>query len=230
MAQGYFITGTDTNAGKTWVTVALLRNFATLGKRVVGMKPVAAGCDRQSGVLVNSDALQLLQASNVAVSYAQVNPYAYALPVSPHLAGQHRPVELAVLQQRYAELAAIADVVVVEGAGGWYSPLTATIDNAVLAQHLALPVILCVPIRLGCINQARLSVQAIEQSQVACVGWIAVCVEADMLLRQENIDYLQAVLSVPLLGVLPFNASAEAGPVSASVALDNLQVNQWDIG
>lgn len=204
MAQGFFVTGTDTDVGKTWVTVALLRYFKRQGKAVIGMKPVAAGCELLEGQLKNSDALLLQAHSSVAVDYRHINPYAYALPVSPHIAGAHQPVVLEVILEHFQILQSLADVVVVEGAGGWYSPLNAQQDNAALAGALKLPVILVVAIRLGCINHARLSMQAIMHSGLLCAGWVAVCLDPNMLVQTENIAHLTAVLDVPLLGVMPY--------------------------
>ncbi|NOT85740.1 MAG: dethiobiotin synthase [Methylococcaceae bacterium] len=204
MPRGYFITGIDTGVGKTWVTLALMRYFSLRGESVIGMKPVAAGCELINGQLKNSDALLLQAYSSVALDYQQVNPYAYALPVSPHIAGVDNPVDLTVVQQQLTTLQGMADKVVVEGAGGWYSPLSLQLDNATLAKALNLPVVLVVAIRLGCINQACLSLQAIRQSGVDCAGWVAVCNDPAMQAKPANIDYLKTVLDASLLGVMPY--------------------------
>ena len=202
--QGYFITGTDTDVGKTCATIALMRYFKRQGKTVLGMKPVASGCKMQADELKNTDALLIQENASIAVDYQLINPYAYELPVSPHIAGAHNPVELAVIVERYNTLLTLADVVIVEGAGGWYAPLNAQHDISDLANALALPVILVVGLRLGCINHAKLSYQAIQLSGMACIGWIAVCVDPDLLNREENIQTIKAALPVPLLGILPY--------------------------
>jgi dethiobiotin synthetase len=204
MTQGYFITGTDTDAGKTCATLALMRYFKRQGKSVLGMKPVASGCTLQSGELKNADALLIQEHASIAVDYQLINPYAYELPVSPHIAGIHNPVKLAVIVERFNSLKALADVVIVEGAGGWYAPLNTQDDISDLANALALPVILVVGLRLGCINHAKLSYQAIQLSGIACAGWIAVCVDPDLLNRDENIQTITAALPVPLFGILPY--------------------------
>lgn len=204
MASGYFITGTDTGVGKTWVSVALLRYFSLRGETVIGMKPVAAGCEWIDGQLKNSDALLLQQYSSVALNYQQINPYAYEQPVSPHIAGVDDPVDLAVIQRQFASLQAMADTLIVEGAGGWYSPLSANIDNAALAKALGLPVILVVAMRLGCINHARLSLQAIQQAGVVCAGWIPVSNTPEMPAFGANLDYLANELDVPVVGQIPY--------------------------
>ena len=209
MTQGYFITGTDTDAGKTCATLALMRYFKRQGKSVLGMKPVASGCTLQSGELKNADALLIQEHASIAVDYQLINPYAYELPISPHIAGIHNPVKLAVIVERFNSLKALADVVIVEGAGGWYAPLNAQDDISALAKALALPVILVVGLRLGCINHAKLSYQAIQLSGIACVGWIAVCVDPDLLNRDENIQTITAALPVPLLGILPYQQALD---------------------
>ena len=204
MTQGYFITGTDTDAGKTCATLALMRYFKRQGKSVLGMKPVASGCTLQSGELKNADALLIQEHASIAVDYQLINPYAYELPISPHIAGIHNPVKLAVIVERFNSLKALADVVIVEGAGGWYAPLNTQDDISDLANALALPVILVVGLRLGCINHAKLSYQAIQLLGIACAGWIAVCVDPDLLNRDENIQTITAALPVPLFGILPY--------------------------
>jgi dethiobiotin synthetase len=209
MEQGYFITGTDTNAGKTWATIALMRYFKHQGKTVVGMKPVAAGCTTQNGQLKNEDALLIQENSSVKIDYDLINPYAYELPVSPHISGINNPVNLAKIVEKFYTLKALAEIVLVEGAGGWHAPLNDHEDISDLAKALALPVILVVAIRLGCINHAQLTWQAIRYSGIPCTGWIAVCVDPDMLKPDENIGTIKKAFNVPLLGVLPYLAYAD---------------------
>ena len=209
MEKGYFITGTDTNAGKTWATIALMRYFKQQGKSVVGMKPVASGCFMQDGQLKNEDALLIQENASLKIDYDLINPYAYELPVSPHIAGINNPVKLAKIVERFNALKELAEIVLVEGAGGWYAPLNDYEDISDLAKALALPVILVVAIRLGCINHAKLTWQAIQHSGIPCAGWIAVCVDPDMLKPDENIHTIKTALNVPLLGVLPYLASTD---------------------
>lgn len=204
MSQGYFITGTDTDAGKTWATLALMEYFKQQGKTVVGMKPVAAGCVWQDGQLKNEDALLIQAHASVAVAYELVNPYAYQQPVSPHIAGRDNPVMLDEVLAKFDVLKQQAEIVLVEGAGGWLAPINNHQDISDLAKRLALPVVMVVALRLGCINHAKLTYQAIKQTGVPCAGWIATCTDADMLVREENIHTLQAAFGAPLLGVIPF--------------------------
>lgn len=209
MERGYFITGTDTNVGKTWATVALMRYFINQGQSVIGMKPVASGCTFKDGLLVNADALLLQENSTIKLDYQEVNPYAFAPPVSPHIAGKDNPVDLAVIVDGFTAIKNQAEVILVEGAGGWYSPLNETQDNSNLAVALELPVILVVAIKLGCINHARLSYRAILNSGVSCAGWIAACAEPGVLCGEEMISTIENKLDVPLLGVIPYTVTPD---------------------
>ncbi|MGZ4956582.1 MAG: dethiobiotin synthase [Methylobacter sp.] len=209
MEKGYFITGTDTNVGKTWATIALMRYFKSRGKSVVGMKPVAAGCLTQGRQLKNEDALLIQENASMQLDYDLINPYAYEQPVSPHIAGVKNPVRLDLLESRFEQLKILADIVIVEGAGGWYTPLNEREAINDLAKLLALPVIMVVAIRLGCINHARLTYQAIKQSGISCAGWIAVCTDSELLSRGENILTIKKALDTPLLGVLPYRKVAD---------------------
>lgn len=163
----------------------------------------------QDGQLKNEDALLIQENASVKIDYDLINPYAYHLPVSPHIAGINNPVKLASIVERFNTLKELADIVLVEGAGGWYAPLNDSEDISDLAKSLALPVIIVVAIRLGCINHAKLTWQAIQHSGIPCAGWIAVCVDPDMLTPDENIQTIKTALDAPLLGVLPYLASAD---------------------
>lgn len=204
MKKGFFVTGTDTGVGKTWATLALMQYFKNKGFSVVGMKPVAAGCEWQNGQLLNEDAVLLHENASVSLDYNEVNPYAFEMPVSPHLAAKEAVVQLDVIKQSFDHLKTKADVVIVEGAGGWFAPLNPQEDIADLAKTLQLPVILVVAIKLGCINHARLTLQAIIESNVQCAGWVAMCLDSEMPMQNENIETISNKLSVPLLGVLPY--------------------------
>jgi len=206
MAQGYFVTGTDTGIGKTWSSLALMQYFQEKGGRVVGMKPVASGCEILDGQLRNDDALQLQAQSSIDIEYEAVNPYAFAMPVSPHLAAKKvaEEIDISVIKEKYDYLASLADVVIVEGVGGWMVPLNDKQDVSCLAENLGLPVIVVVGMRLGCINQAKLTFLAIRQSGLPCLGWIASCVEEGMLELADNIATIKEVADMPLLATLPY--------------------------
>lgn len=200
---GFFITGTDTDAGKTWASVALMRALQGRGKIVTGMKPVAAGCEWRQNGWKNQDALFLQQYASLVLDYQLINPYAFELPVSPHIACGEVDVEIEVILAAYQMLKDASDLVVVEGAGGWYSPVSRNLDNAGLAMALQLPVIMVVGMRLGCINHARLTYQAIRQTGLEMAGWLAVRIDPGMREFEANLAFLKDKIDAPLLGVLP---------------------------
>lgn len=203
MAKGYFVTGTDTGVGKTTVSCALLRSLGTQGRKVVGMKPVVAGSEHGQW----QDVEQLTAASNVNAPHEWINPYAFDPPVSPHIAAQQAGVEidLTVIRQAYQQLCNLADVIIVEGAGGFLVPIGPQQTGADLACALNLPVILVVGMRLGCLNHALLTAQAIHSTGLPLAGWVANCIDPEMLALQENRATLEQRLDGPLLGVMPFD-------------------------
>ncbi len=217
MKQGYFITGTDTNVGKTWVTLALMTYFKQKKLSVMGMKPVASGCENMNNLWRNADALAIRQYNSLLVDYDLINPYAYERPISPHLAGKANPVNLELVCSHFHTLQTMADVVIVEGAGGWYAPLNDTQTIADLAQVLQLPIILVVSIKLGCINHAQLTFEAIENAKLSCVGWIAVCNDETFDCIASTVDSLRERLSTPLLGVLPYLDEANFDYLAAKI-------------
>lgn len=224
MKAGFFITGTDTDVGKTWTTLALMRCLQRQALSVAGMKPVASGCVWQEGGLRNPDALLIQQLASCWLDYDRVNPYAFERMVSPHIACGDVDVELSVIQQTMAQVELQCDVLLVEGAGGWYSPLSRRLDNAGLAVAIGLPVILVVAIKLGCINHARLTVSAILQTGLPLAGWVAVQVDQGMLAFEENIAFLRQSIDAPLLAVLPHLLEADFEKLSMKFDLQNLQI------
>ncbi len=216
--MSYFVTGTDTGVGKTLVSRALLHAFAAQGKRVAGFKPVAAGCDDDDH---NEDAKQLRADSNVMASYGQINPYCFVPAIAPHIAARHSGVriELNRILTSYRELLSQADEVIVEGVGGFLVPLNEKQDTADLAQELALPVILVVGMRLGCLNHALLTLRVIADYQLECAGWVANVLDANMPALQENIDALHERIAAPLLGVIPYQAQPDAQMVASQLDL-----------
>lgn len=203
MGQGYFVTGTDTGVGKTTVSCALLRAFAAQGKKAVGMKPVGAGSENGRW----HDVEQLIAASNISAARTHVNPYAFDPPISPHIAAQQAgiDIDLAVIQRAYQALSGQADIVIVEGAGGFLVPLNAQQTGVDLARALNLPVILVVGMRLGCLNHALLTAQAIRAAGLPLTGWVANCIDPQMMTLEENIATLEQRLDGPLLGIVPFD-------------------------
>ncbi|MFA7242815.1 MAG: dethiobiotin synthase [Sulfuricellaceae bacterium] len=222
MNAAYFITGTDTGVGKTLVSCALLHVFAARGKTVVGMKPVAAGCASTARGLVCEDVANLMAASNVSAPLEMVNPYAFQPPIAPHIAATQAGVaiEIAPICAACAALQALAEVVIVEGIGGWRVPLNAREDSADMARQLGLPVILVVGMRLGCLNHALLTAQAIKASGLELAGWVANRIDPSMPAFDENLRALQARLAAPLLGVAPYAAQPSATLAAEYIRLD----------
>lgn len=212
--MSYFITGTDTGVGKTLVSCALLHGFAARGKSVAGFKPVAAGVDAGGQ---NGDARALRAASTVSPGYQQVNPYCLRAAIAPHLAARDEDVkiELPRILAAYREISRQADVVIVEGAGGFCVPLNEHQDSADLAKEFALPVVLVVGMRLGCLNHALLTLRAIADYQLKCAGWVANVLDGGMPALQQNIDALRERIAAPLLGVIPCQAHPDVSTTAA---------------
>ena len=202
MTIGYFITGTDTEVGKTLVSCALLLHLRTQHARVVGMKPVAAGTTPAGD---NEDAVALRAAGSIQVPRELDNPYCLPLPMSPHLAARAagQRIEVGVLVDRYRQLATRADAVVVEGAGGFHVPLNDTQTGADLAQALQLPVLMVVGLRLGCLNHALLTAEAIRARSLVLAGWVANRIDPQMQGQEDNIAYLSERLGAPLWDDVP---------------------------
>jgi dethiobiotin synthetase len=201
--RSLFVTGTDTEVGKTRISVGLIHKLIERGYKVAGMKPVASGCELTAEGLRNEDAVALMQASNVELPYDVVNPYAFKPAIAPHIAAEQIGVDIDVssIQHHYQSIAQQADVVVVEGAGGWLVPLNNQLTIADLALKLDLEVVLVVGIRLGCINHALLSVAAIKQSGLVFRGWIANDLEASPQ-AEDMIKTLSSHIDEPCLGVV----------------------------
>ena len=204
--QGLYVTGTDTGAGKTVASAALLHALRAGGREAVGMKPVASGSSRVDGVLRNDDALALLEASQPQPDYEDLNPYALERSLAPELAAmdEGRNVELAPLLEAWERLQGPGRTVVVEGVGGWAAPLSPTLDQADLARALRLPVVLVVGLKPGCINHARLTMRAIADDGLRLIGWIGCEVDRDMELVEGNFRILGERLAAPCWGRLPF--------------------------
>jgi len=220
VGQGFFVTGTDTGVGKTLVACALLSAFARTGKSAVGMKPVAAG--REAGRCADVEALA--RASTVSARPQIVNPYAFEPAIAPHIAAELAGIEIELepIARAYEELSRLAEVVVVEGAGGFLVPLNTTQTGADLAMRLGLPMVLVVGMRLGCLNHALLTRRQIEGSRLRCAGWVANCIFPDMPHLDGNIRALEQRLDCPLLGVLPFQPDPSAAQASRLLSLEPL--------
>ncbi|MGE0971301.1 dethiobiotin synthase [Klebsiella sp. WOUb02] len=206
MIERYFVTGTDTEVGKTVSSCALLQAANLRGRKSAGYKPVASGSELTEQGLRNDDALALQRHSRVALSYEQVNPFAFAEPTSPHIisADEGRPITVAALSAGLRELEKQADWLLVEGAGGWFTPLSETLSFADWVQEERLPVILVVGIKLGCINHALLTAQAVRQAGLPLAGWIANDVQPPGKRHREYLATLKRLLPAPMLGEIPW--------------------------
>lgn len=211
MKQAYFVTGTDTGIGKTTVSCLLLRAYAAQGLKVVGMKPVASGCERHRDILVSEDVAQLQAASNVKAPLHLINPYAFEPPLAPHIAAEQAGIEisLSAIGDAFETLQRCADVVIVEGVGGFRVPLGVEKDTADMAIMLGIPVVLVVGMRLGCINHALLTSDAIARAGLVLAGWLANQMDCEMVALHANVDALKARLAAPCLGVVPFQMKAD---------------------
>jgi dethiobiotin synthetase len=225
--HGFFITGTDTGVGKTLVACALLKACASRGVRAVGMKPVAAGAAEDGGRLLNDDVGALKAASSVIAADDLVNPYCFAPAVAPHIAAAEAGVTIDIERIRRAclALAAAADRVIVEGAGGFRVPLGPRTDTAQLAAALGLPVLLVVGMRLGCINHALLTAEAVRASGLALAGWIANHIDPRMARADENVAALEERLAAPLIARVAYSASPEAARVASLLEVERLALS-----
>lgn len=218
----WFVTGTDTGVGKSLVAAALMHRLRERFPRVAGMKPVAAGAERSAdGHWRNDDVLALQAAASIDAPERLVNPYLLQAPVSPHIAAQRENVRIgiATIADAFARLRMLADAVVVEGAGGFRVPLNDTEDGADLALALGVPLVLVVGIRLGCLNHASLTAEAIAARGLRLAGWIANRVDPHMPEQEANIDWLAHRLDAPCLGDIPFQAEPDAARTATHLRL-----------
>ncbi len=217
--QSYFVVGTDTNVGKTYISRALLRHLSDQGFKTIGMKPIASGCELDAqGEFMNEDVMSLVQVSNILAAIDLVNPYRFIPAIAPHIAAKQIDVEISieVIHSAYQQLKDQADVVIVEGAGGFLVPINQNQTLADLALVLDIPIILVVGMRLGCINHTLLTVEAIRSRDLELVGWVANQVDPDMAMFEENLESLQQRIAAPCLSVVPWQG--------------DVKFNGWSIG
>ena len=216
--HGFFVTGTDTGVGKTLIACSLLRAFAARGLRTMGMKPVASGGVAGGTGLVHDDVERLIAAGNVTAPRERVNPYCFAPPIAPHIAAAEAGMTIDPdhIGRCFNALAERADVVIVEGVGGFRVPLGPGADTAQLAARLALPVVLVVGVRLGCLNHALLTAEAIAHRGLTLAGWVANHIDPQMAAADENVRALEALIAAPLLARIAFAATPDS---AASAAL-----------
>lgn len=233
MSAGFFVTGTDTDVGKTTIAAGLLRAARLAGLSTAAVKPLASGCEAGADGLRNSDALALLAECSLPLSYAEVNPFAFAPAIAPHLAAREAGVPLkveALAAAVQAVLAQQADFTLVEGAGGWRVPLDGQATLAELPVALDLPVILVVGVRLGCINHALLTAEAIARDGLRLAGWVANVLDPQTSRLDDNLRTLTERLAAPCLGRVPRLQQADAAAVARHLNIGLLGLAPASVG
>jgi dethiobiotin synthetase len=222
--KGVFVTGTDTNCGKTEIVLALMDAMRQCGLAVLGMKPVASGCEPTPKGPRNEDAQRILAQGSREVPYELVNAYAFEPPIAPHIAAGQVGVEIdpRVIRARAEQLAAECEILVIEGVGGWRVPLGPALCVSDLPIALGLPVILVSGMRLGYINHSLLTAESIRASGAGLAGWIANQIDPDMLVREENLATLQALIEAPCLGTVPWMESPNPRQIAKHLDLSPL--------
>jgi dethiobiotin synthetase len=223
MGKGIFVTGTDTEIGKTCCSLGLITRLQQAGYRVAAMKPVASGCEQTAAGMRNEDAVLLSQCASFSLAYQQVNPYALTLPIAPHIAAAAQGIDIqpAVIKAAFDAMSTLADAVVIEGVGGWAVPINAKQTMVDVAMLLGLPVVLVVGLRLGCLSHALLTATAIMHAGLPLAGWIANSIEPEPAWAKENIQALRERLPMPLLGVVPY--LSQPTPERVAAFLDSRQ-------
>ena len=203
--SGLFITGTDTGCGKTEITLGIMQWLQTQGLQVLGMKPIASGCEATADGLRNEDATHIQTQCSLSLPYEMINCYSFAPPVAPHIAAAEIGVEISfsTIKRAANHLSQQADWLVVEGVGGWRVPLGEAGALSDLAQALDLPIVMVVGLKLGCINHALLTAESINASGARLIGWIGNSIDASMDLVAENIKTLRSEITAPCLGIVP---------------------------
>lgn len=212
MVKQFFITGTDTNIGKTYITIGLLNRVKQLNIKAIGLKPIATGCYSHNNKLYNADALLLQQHSTIPLQYDQINPFALAMATAPNIAAASQNLALTqnIITTKLAMLCAMSvDLILLEGLGGWHVPLNSQETMADVVKAMACPVILVVGLKLGCINHAILTYNSIIETEIQCAGWISNCVDPAMEYIEHNISTLKAFIHAPYLGTVQYNAKPE---------------------
>lgn len=225
MTRGVFVTGTDTGVGKTLACCALIHALAARGVRAAPMKPIAAGAVERGGHWFNEDTLRLLEAAGMDAAAAElVTPILLREPMAPHIAAQRegRRITLQPVTAALARLEAPGDFLVVEGVGGFRVPLDEGLDTVDLARVIGLPVVLVVGLRLGCLNHALLTAQAIDAAGLELAGWIANHLDPQMAAPEENVAALESRLDAPLLGRLPFSVPPDARAIAPNIEIGPL--------
>jgi dethiobiotin synthetase len=201
--HSFFITGTDTNIGKTAITCSLIAKCVEEGFRAAGMKPVAAGCSIENDYMISDDVKKIIEVSNVALNIKEINPYSFELPIAPHISFKSNEIDIHLIKKYLRSFENKMDYLFIEGVGGYAVPLTETFTTADLVENLDIPVILVVGMKLGCINHALLTSESILNKKQKLCGWVANRIDADMQAYEENFSFLKEKIKAPCLGEVP---------------------------
>ena len=219
----FFVTGTDTNIGKTAVTCSLIVKYIEEGFRAGGMKPVAAGCHLENGYMISDDVKKIIEVSNVDLNIKEINPYSFERPIAPHISFKSNEIDIYLIKKYLRSFENKIDYLFIEGVGGYAVPLTKTFSTADLVESLEIPVILVVGMKLGCINHTLLTVESILNKKQKLCGWVANRIDEHMEAYQENFSFLKEKIKAPCLGEVPYFKNFD--PYKASKFIDTNKLN-----
>lgn len=219
----FFVTGTDTNIGKTAVTCSLIVKYIEEGFRAGGMKPVAAGCHLENGYMISDDVKKIIEVSNVDLNINEINPYSFERPIAPHISFKSNEIDIYLIKKYLRSFENKIDYLFIEGVGGYAVPLTKTFSTADLVESLEIPVILVVGMKLGCINHTLLTVESILNKKQKLCGWVANRIDEHMEAYQENFSFLKEKIKAPCLGEVPYFKNFD--PYKASKFIDTNKLN-----
>ena len=220
--HSFFITGTDTNIGKTAITCSLIAKCIEEGFRAGGMKPVAAGCHIENGYMISDDVKKIIEVSNVDLNIKEINPYSFELPIAPHISFKSNEIDIHLIKKYLRSFENKMDYLFIEGVGGYAVPLTETFTTADLVENLDIPVILVVGMKLGCINHALLTVESILNKKQKLCGWVANQIDGDMQAYEENFSFLKEKIKTPCLGEVPYFKDFDPYKASKFINLNKL--------
>ena len=220
--HSFFITGTDTNIGKTAITCSLIAKCIEEGFRAGGMKPVAAGCHIENGYMISDDVKKIIEVSNVDLNIKEINPYSFEPPIAPHISFKSNEIDINLIKKYLRSFENKMDYLFIEGVGGYAVPLTKTFTTADLVESLDIPVILVVGMKLGCINHTLLTVESILNKKQKLCGWVANRIDGDMQAYEENFFFLKEKIKAPCLGEVPYFKDFDPYKASKFINLNKL--------
>ncbi len=220
--HSFFITGTDTNIGKTAITCSLIAKCIEEGFRAGGMKPVAAGCHIENGYMISDDVKKIIEVSNVDLNIKEINPYSFELPIAPHISFKSNEIDIHLIKKYLRSFENKMDYLFIEGVGGYAVPLTQTFTTADLVENLDIPVILVVGMKLGCINHTLLTAESILNKKQKLCGWVANRIDGDMQAYEENFSFLKEKIKAPCLGEVPYFKDFDSYKASKFIDINKL--------